>query len=309
MSSWDSLALAIGQFHFLRPGWFLVIPVMLFLMWRLQQRENHNDWQHFIDSELLDAVLLRGQEQHWLTPRRLAGVMFVLSVVILCGPSWQKQQSPLTDDTAPLVIALSLDESMLEQDLSPNRLHHAKQKIQTLLQHRRGAPTALVVYAGSSHSVLPLTEDTELLNFYLSELSPEVMPQPGNQPQQALNAALNLLQEQAGSIVFVAADWPMQGGWQQTPPDHVAISLLAVQPQQPGDSSLIQQARSMQLTGIELSPDDSDIEQLLSAIQNHWVTQQQSDDNLAWVDAGYYLLWPLFALMLIWFRRGMVLQW
>lgn len=306
--NWDALTLALSQFHLLRPAWLLLLPLMLLLMWRLRQRQRHNDWQHFMDRELLDAVLLRSQEQHWLTPRLLSGVMFVLILLILAGPTWQKQNSPLSDDSAPLVIALELDDTMLQRDLSPHRLHHAKQKIRTLLQQRRGAATALIAYAGSAHTVLPLTEDTELLNFYLSELSPKVMPRTGNNPQLALDTALKLLPDRSGSIVFVTSRWPLPGRWQSPPPDDIAISLLAIQPEQAQGRGALLHSSGMDLTAIHLSSDDSDIKQLLANIANHW-QEQHSDERLAWVDAGYYLLWPLLGLMLVWFRRGMVLQW
>ncbi|WP_423894021.1 VWA domain-containing protein [Candidatus Pelagadaptatus aseana] len=314
------------QFHFLRPMWFAVAPVMLLLMWRLRHREVKTDWQHFIDADLLDAMLLSSRAESWLTPRRLAGLMFFLSVFILAGPAWHKQSTPLADDKAPLVIALSLDQAMLEDDLQPSRLAQAKLKIQSLLSRRRGAPTALIVYAGSSHTVLPLTEDVELLSFYLQDLSPEIMPKIGDEPAQALIQALRLLQKTqlaaadasssrgdslaGGSMVFVAAQLGSLQQWPIAVPREVSLSLL----QTVGDLARQQayvadQARGLNVERVTIQTSDDDIDELLRNVSHHWENLQANDDTVIWVDSGYYFLWLLFALMLIWFRRGMVLQW
>lgn len=326
---WNSLSLAISQFHFLRPGWFGLLPILLFLLWYQRQRRHDNDWQHVMDRELLDAILLRNNEQQRFSPTLLSAIMFAFIVLILAGPSWQKQASPLLDDKAPLVIALALDDTMLAQDLSPNRLHHAKQKIRALLEQRRAAPTALLVYAGSTHRVLPFTEDTELLNFYLTELSPEIMPRAGNKPQPALDMALQLLARHAqvrnsvnpnsdtsplpASVVFVASQWPLQDHipkQQQHPitlQDAAEITVLMVQPSNANNATRLQPSAG--INTIAMTTDNTDIQQLQARVQSQWTQQQPSNDATVWLDAGYYLLWPLLALMLIWFRRGMVLQW
>ena len=57
------------------------------------------------------------------------------------------------------VIALDLSATMNAVDVQPSRLERAKQKIRDLLALRSGARTALVAYAGSAHTVLPLSDD------------------------------------------------------------------------------------------------------------------------------------------------------
>jgi Ca-activated chloride channel family protein len=66
---------------------------------------------------------------------------------------------PFTEDKAPLVIALDLSQTMDAIDLDPTRLERAKLKIRDLLEERSGARTALSVYAGTTHMVLPFTTD------------------------------------------------------------------------------------------------------------------------------------------------------
>jgi Ca-activated chloride channel family protein len=322
----QSLLTSLQQFHFLRPLWFAIVPIIFLLMWRLRHREIKTDWQHFIDTDLLQAMLLRYQANAWLTPRRLAVTAFFLCVFILAGPSWQKQNTPLADDQAPLVIVLSLDSSMQTEDLQPSRLAQAKLKIQELLSRRQGSPTALIVYAGSSHIVLPLTEDVSLLSFYLEELTPEIMPEAGNRPERAMDQALQLLsashggdektreESSAGSIVFVASELGRLQQWPETlfglMQQKISLSFLWVAGEfERQQGPVIDQAKGLGMSLIPIQPGNQDVDLLQKKILHHWQDQQMENESVAWIDGGYYFLWLLFVLMLIWFRRGMVLQW
>jgi Ca-activated chloride channel family protein len=55
--------------------------------------------------------------------------------------------------------------------------------------------------------------------------------------------------------------------------------------------------------------DDSDIADLNRRVQRHLVNAIESDENLQWRDAGYFLVWPLALIALLWFRRGWTVQW
>lgn len=50
------------------------------------------------------------------------------------------------------------DPEMLATDSSPNRLEQARRKLYDLLQNRSDAQTAVIVYAGSAHTLVPLSD-------------------------------------------------------------------------------------------------------------------------------------------------------
>jgi len=77
-----------------------------------------------------------------------------------------KAENPFVQDEAPLVLALDLSRSMDAIDVQPTRLLRAEQKIRDLLALRPGARTGLIAYAGSSHMVLPLTDDAKVIEMY-----------------------------------------------------------------------------------------------------------------------------------------------
>lgn len=320
---WWTFVDAVQQFQLLRPWWLLALPVAMLLPVILNYLQRHSEWERFIEPALLKPILQPQQQQGVITPPRLASILLVLWLLALAGPSWREQPSPFTDDKAPLVIALALNESMLADDLLPTRLARAKIKVTQLLESRRGTPTALVAYSGSAHVVLPLTEDVDILKLYLDELAPDVMPEPGLNIQRALEVAGQVLSraDKRGTIVLVGDQVDSTSvnplGNQQ------AISLLLVGPSAATTEERIQAqqvapvdvaavkdfANREHIDWVAMTADESDVAQLQRRIVRQFESQRQEDENALREDAGYFLLFPLTLIMLLWFRRGMVLQW
>jgi Ca-activated chloride channel family protein len=321
---------ALDAFHFLRPWWLLLIPAAIWLHIRLRRAVSAADqWQGIIAPELLEHLVLGRGKLRRLRPYQLqTGLILVLSLA-LAGPAWERELTPFTEDRAPLVIALELTDSMLGTDQPPTRLERAKQKVADLLAARSGARTAVVAYAGSAHAVLPLTDDTDLVNMYLESLTPEVMPLPGDRPDRALQLAATMLERESapGTVLF------MSDGIDQGYADSFAtvfsdrddqLLVLAFGTASGGliaEGGTGDMAPPVDRAGLRAAAsagggalvssavDDSDIEDLNRRVQRHLVNAIESDDNLQWRDAGYFLVWPLALFTLLWFRRGWTVQW
>lgn len=307
----EGLSNAIEQFHFLRPWWWLALPVGLFIGWMVRRRANRSEWQLFIASPLLEALLTRPKSDSPFTPVRLANAMVLLWVLALTGPSWQREASPLVDDKAPLVIAMYLGDSLLKEDLLPNRLTHVKLKVAEILNQRVGSPTALLVYGETAHSVLPLTEDVDILKTYLQDLEPNVVPRAGNRPDNALAKAAEVLADAGGSVVLVGDSLEdflaPQINWNPLP-SRVNVSFLAVAPVLDDQAVMRKTLHSAGIDMVNITIDDADTNRLLETVERHWQSQLSQRGDVQWRDAGYYLVWPLLLIALVWYRRGMVLQ-
>ncbi len=90
-------------------------------------------------------------------------------------------------------------------DVSPTRLERAKLKVKALLAHRQGGRTALYAYAGSTHLVLPLTDDAELLQTFVDALQTRIMPRPGRDTVLALQTIDTALAKESvpGTVLFL----------------------------------------------------------------------------------------------------------
>ena len=321
---------SLEGFHFLRPWWLMLIPLALWLYWRLRRVVSAADqWREIIDPDLLKVLVIGGGKARRLRPYQLLSGVIVLTGLALAGPAWQRELTPFTEDRAPLIIALELTDSMEGIDQPPDRLQRARQKIRDLLAVRQGARTAVIVYAGSAHAMLPLTDDQALIELYLAALNTEVMPLRGDRPDKALALAQKMLDREreaaSGTILFMSDGIDRSfGSFFETAFESTTDQLLILGfgteeggPFADGPG----QAPAIDLGGLESTAaaaggwftqatvDDSDINSLNRRIQRHLVNAIENDETLQWVDAGYVLVWPLALLMLAWFRRGWTVQW
>lgn len=184
--------------HWQRPFWLLLIPLLGILLWQLWHREKRSGrWQALLPAAFQSALLTTTAGRNSRLPWLALGLAWLLAVLALLGPSWQRieQQNPKPAD--PLVVLLELTPEMLASDASPNRLAQAKRKLLDLLEARQDAQTAIVVYAGSAHTLVPLSDDLATSRNLLDVLNPGIMPEPGKRADLAVIKALQLLEQGA----------------------------------------------------------------------------------------------------------------
>ena len=118
----------LSQFHFLRPAWFLVLipfAIVTYLQWRAS--DLGRQWQHLIAPHLLRRMMVPGSQRQLVSPLWISVGVMPLLVVALAGPSWQRGESAV--DSAAVVIAIDLSESMGSVDIQPDRLQRARKNL------------------------------------------------------------------------------------------------------------------------------------------------------------------------------------
>ncbi|HEX5841003.1 MAG TPA: VWA domain-containing protein [Pseudomonas sp.] len=184
--------------HWLRPFWLLALPLLGWLLWQLWHREKRSGrWQLLLPTAFQAALLTASSGRNSRLPWLALGLAWLLALLALLGPSWQRVEQSQQKPADPLVILLQLTPAMLASDASPNRLEQAKRKLLDLLEARQDAQTAIVVYAGSAHTLVPLSDDLATSRNLLDALQPAIMPQPGQRADLAAAKALQLLEQGA----------------------------------------------------------------------------------------------------------------
>jgi len=308
----------IGDLHFLRPEWlWLLVPAILALLVHRQQRDQRRRWLRVIEPEILDVLLDRGDSASKLRPVTLLAVALGLGTLALAGPTWEREPSPFSEETAALVIVLKLTDSMLTDDVQPSRLERARHKMHDLLELRPGARTALVAYAGSAHLVMPLTRDAQVIESFAAELTPELMPRAGENLTAALTLADRILREsgQPGSILVIADGLDPAEARQISArrPDGAAAPVIlgALAPAASvGAAAQLREAAGALGSALELMTADADD---VRAINRQLASNLNSVDDPGtterWRDAGYWATPFLALLALLWFRPGWSVSW
>lgn len=330
----------VEAFRWIRPLWLLAIPLTVALWWLIRRRDRLQQmpWTMQLAPHLLEALKVNSAARRGVRPVDLVALGLIFAALAAAGPAWQRVPNPFFAETAPLVVAMEVSDTMLANDVLPSRLERARLKVLDLMSLRAGGRTALIAFAGSAHLVLPPAEDPQLVKPFLEGLQPEIMPRPGENGAQALSLAHQLLarEDTPGSVLFItdglsAADVPALAAYRQQEAA-VGIVVLVLGSEAGG---VVRRADGTFATGsdgrrVEAGVDFAAIDRLggvsgvsvvratadnadLARIQRRVATNLQNaldeDVGAAWDDQGWWLLWPTALLSLLWFRRGWTMQW
>jgi Ca-activated chloride channel family protein len=323
--------------HFLRPLWLLSIPVTVFVWWLLRRRQvTPACLGEFVAPHLRDALTINNDSGEGARAVDGVALGMLAIAVAAAGPTWSKQVSPWFEETAPLVLAMEVTDSMRSNDLAPTRLERARFKVLDLIGERTGSRTALIAYAGSAHIVMPPSSDTQVLKLFLESLDPVIMPTLGTRAESVLPVARELLGADVatGTLLFVndgfeAADLPALSAFSAEPgappmaalvvgTDAGGVALLPDGTPVSGttggaldtsiDPELLRRVeREAGVSIVRSGAGDADIRALMRTIDSN--LRRADDPNAQWRDQGWWLLWPASLLSLGWFRRGWTMQW
>jgi len=199
----------IMALHFIRPFWLLLLPlaILIPIMWRVMRRPS-GDWSKVCDAHLLRWLSVgQGSARPGLFGPWLAGLVWLIAALALSGPSWEQLPDSSFSSRDSRVLVLDLSTSMLAEDLKPNRLTQARFKLSDILESAQEGQTGLVVFAGDSYVVSPLTNDTNTISNMLPALRPDIIPVEGSRPDLGLEMAAELLTRAGltrGEILLIA---------------------------------------------------------------------------------------------------------
>jgi Ca-activated chloride channel family protein len=321
--------------HWLRPFWLLLLPLFGWLLWRLWHRERRSGrWQMLLPPAFHDALLSGGRGRHSRLPWLALGLAWLLALLALLGPSWQRTEQLSQKRSDPLVVLLELTPEMLATDAAPNRLAQARRKLLDLLDARAEAQTAIVVYAGSAHALVPLSNDQATARNLLEALKPSIMPEPGRRADLAVAQALALLEQGAqgrGRLLLIGSslDQRERQGIRQALEGHSAqLLILGVGTAQGAPIALEDGGFLKDGQGAILLPklDESGLQRFAGELHGRYAQARIDDADLRqlglldppqalredgevtqlalWADQGHWLLLPLLLIAACAGRRG-----
>ena len=198
----------LEQFHFLEPLWLLALLPLAAVFWlAFQTSTDSRAWAKIIDADLL-SLLLQGEDKNKSKfPNFLLALAWIIAVIALADPVWEKIPRPIFQTNAARVIVLDLSNSMLIDDLKPSRIARARFKIEDILSREEEGQIGLVLFAGEAFTASPLTRDTETIRSLLKVLTPQIMPAQGSRTDLGLIKAHELLKQAGianGQVLLIA---------------------------------------------------------------------------------------------------------
>jgi len=322
---------------FLRPAWLLALLPVALALWALRRRRHrHGNWQALLPPALQPWLLSDSDRQRSPLGLGLLGAAGVLACLALAGPSWQEGEQQNFRRNDPLVVVLALTPDLLATDVAPTRLLAVQRKLQDLLKARQDGETAIVVYAGSAHTLVPLTDDLPTIDNLLTALRPSIMPVPGQRADLGIAQALQLLgpaPSASARLLLIASSLDrrerqgierlLQGRLRQlailgpgTPQGAPVAAETGNYLSDAAGGIRIARLEESQLQGFagelggryqRLQRDDQDLRRLGLLERPDDVRANDGQGPADWRDQGYLILLPLLLLVACGARRGWLL--
>jgi Ca-activated chloride channel family protein len=109
-------------------------------------------------------------------------------IIMLSRPQFGSKIEDIKKQGVEVIIALDVSNSMLAEDIQPDRLTRAKQAISRLVDNLDNDKIGLIVFAGDAYIQIPVTTDYISAKMFLSSINPNMVPKQGT----AIGAAIDL---------------------------------------------------------------------------------------------------------------------
>lgn len=301
-----------SAFHFLRPQllWLLGPVLLIFLLGMVSLRQEVK-WKSIIAPHLRPYVIQKGSQHKKIFMYGVMLLGMVCGVLGLAGPTWKKIEVPGQILETPVMVILDMSESMLSDDIQPSRIERAKFKLNDFLTANPRARVALVGFAGTAHTIVPLTSDYQVVRSHLDGLMPSMMPEPGNNLTEALQLADSVMSvtDAPGKIVVLSDDDANELLPEFQQYVQYSDNQIILLPMRADTFNLFQRNSTEKIIQYPLTLDNSDVEAIASAIRRDLeFTEAPEEKDNQWRDAGWMLVIPFAGMLLFWFQRGWVLM-
>lgn len=137
-------------------------------------------------SELMPEVSSKRQHlKFWLLFSAIAVMIFVVA-----GPQFGSKLETVKRHGVEIMVCLDVSNSMLAEDVAPNRLEKAKQMLSRLTDGFTNDKVGLIVFAGDAFTQLPITSDYISAKMFLSSITPDMVSTQGTAIGKAINLAV-----------------------------------------------------------------------------------------------------------------------
>jgi Ca-activated chloride channel family protein len=180
------------MFRFSNPEYLyllIVLPVLvlLYLVVDLRQRKR---LKTFGDPALMALLMPDVSVRRPRLKFFLQLTAMTICIVMIAGPEFGSKLEKSKRQGAELMIALDVSNSMMAQDIQPNRLAKAKQILSKLVDKLKDDKIGLVVFAGDAFTQLPITSDYVSAKMFMNTISPELVPTQGTSIGEAIDLCM-----------------------------------------------------------------------------------------------------------------------
>ena len=177
--------------------WLLAsVPAFAFAYW-LYTRHKRRQLEEFGDKELVEQLMPNASRVRPAVKFSILMVALTLLIIAAARPQFGQSERTEKRQGIEAIVALDISNSMLAEDVAPNRLDRAKQMLSKLMDNMVNDKVGLVVFAGDAFVQLPITCDYVSAKMFLNSIKPELIKTQGTAIGAALSTSIRCFGEQS----------------------------------------------------------------------------------------------------------------
>jgi Ca-activated chloride channel family protein len=188
--------------------WLLILPAIIIILFIIANYLNQRNIKKIGNIKLLKLLIpnISLARKIW----KLVFICLALAsmVIALARPQFASKLEEITTQGIEIIVALDVSNSMMAQDIKPNRLSNAKRFIEKTLGKLKNDKFGLIVFAGDALVQMPITNDVNSARIYLSTINTNMVPVQGTSISKALDLASKSFSKDAESskVIILITD-------------------------------------------------------------------------------------------------------
>ncbi len=180
----------------------ILVLVFVLLYWF------YNNWKkrakkRFGDAQVIGQLMPKVSEGKPLVKFILILIAFIFLIIGIVDPQVGSKLEKVKREGIDLMLVLDVSNSMLAEDIRPNRLERSKMAISNLIDKLQGDRLGIVIFAGNAYKQLPLTTDYSAAKLFLSAVDTKIVPTQGTAIGEAIEMAIQSFDEQEHNKAIV----------------------------------------------------------------------------------------------------------
>jgi Ca-activated chloride channel homolog len=177
-------------FRFANPDFLyllLLLPVLI-LLYIVNEIRKKRALKRLGDINLIVSLVPELSKMRPFVKFMLQVAAVSAGIIMLARPQFGSKIEDVKKQGVEVIIALDVSNSMMAEDIQPDRLTRAKQAISRLVDNLDNDKIGLIVFAGDAYTQIPVTTDYISAKMFLSTINPDMLPKQGT----AIGAAISL---------------------------------------------------------------------------------------------------------------------
>ena len=161
-------------FRFAHPDYLyllLLLPVLA-ILFIYQEIRRKRALTRLGDLKLVSSLVPENSTSRPILKFIIQVLAVTAGIIMLARPQFGSKIEDVKKQGVEVIIALDVSNSMLAEDIQPDRLTRAKQAISRLVDNLDNDRIGLIVFAGDAYTQIPITTDYVSAKMFLSAISP-----------------------------------------------------------------------------------------------------------------------------------------